>query len=156
MPRGLYAMVMAFKDEVPGQQPHVPLSRLCGSVGKSLFSTQRMDINRTVARYSQPDPEMSRLRKGMKDVRLVSGKTYIQLELPEAATLIYPDLDRAVDDARQFENGGKGAENESVKEKLKGAGEGVQDYMDRKAQAAYISVPLWTNSLEQPAPKLLS
>lgn len=149
-------MVMAFKDEVPGQQPHGPLSRLGGSVGKSLFSTQRVDINRTVAKYSQFDPEMSRLRKGMKDIRLVSGKTYTELGLPEAATLIYPDLDRAVEDARQFEDSGKGAEKESVKEKLKGAGEWVQDYMNRKAQAAYISVPLWTNSLEQPAPKLLS
>lgn len=141
MPRGLYAMVMALKDQVPGQQPRGPLSRLAGSVGKSLFSAERMDINETVAKYSSPDPDMSKFKKGMKDIRLVSGKTYTQLELPEAAPLLYPDLDRAVEAERQMHKGkGKGAEKESMKDKFKGAGEWVQDYMDRKSQAAYVSV----------------
>lgn len=143
MPRGLYAMVMAFKDEIPGQQPRGPLSRLAGTLGKSLFSAERLDINQTVAKYSNPDADMSRLRKGMKDVRLVSGKTYTEVELPEAATLIYPDLDRAVEDEARYEGKGKGAEKEGVKEKFRGAGEWVQDYMDRKAQAAYVSTYLY-------------
>lgn len=149
MPRGLYAMVMAFKDEVPGQQPRGPLSKLAGASGKTLFTTQRLDINQTVAKYSNPDPEMSKLKKGLKDIRLVSGKTYTALELPEAAALIYPDLDRLVDnDLRGQDEGigkgigkgkGKDADSGGVKDKLKGAGAWVQDYLDRKAQAAYVS-----------------
>lgn len=145
MPRGLYAMIMAFKDEVPGQQPRGPLSKLAGTLGKTLFTTQRLDINQTVAKYSNPDPEMSKLKKGLKDIRLVSGKTYTALELPEAAALIYPDLDRLVEsDLRGQDEGvgkgkGKDADSGGVKDKLKGAGAWVQDYLDRKAQAAYVS-----------------
>lgn len=139
MPRGMYAMVMAFKDEVPGQQPRGPLSTLAGTLGKSLFSSERLDINQTAAKYSNPDPEMSRLKKGMKDIRLVSGKTYTEVELPEAAALVYPDLDRAVEKEMQQEGKGKGAEKTSTKDKFKGAGAWVQDYLDRKAQATFVS-----------------
>lgn len=132
MPRGMYAMVMAFKDEVPGQQPRGPLSRLAGTLGKSLFSSERLDINQTAAKYSSPDPEMTRPKKGLKDMRLASGKTYTEFELPEAAELIYPDLDRAV--GTQMQEG-----KMSTKDKFKGAGAWVQDYMDRKAQANFVS-----------------
>lgn len=140
MPRGLYAMVMAFKDQVPGQQPRGPLSKLAGTLGKSLFSAERLDINQTAAKYSNPDPEMSGLKKGMKNLRLASGKTYTELELPEAAALIYPDLDRAVEDDVPGKGKGKGAEKAGVKDNLKGASAWVQDYLDRKAEAAYVSI----------------
>lgn len=153
MPRGLYAMVMAFRDEVPGQQPRGPLSRLSGAVGKSLFSSQRLDINQTVAKYSNPDPELSGLKKGLKNIRLVSGKTYTEVELPEAAPLVYPDLDRVVEDGLLSGGKGKGPEKETVKEKFKGAGNWVQDYMDRKAQAAYVrasSCSLYSSLLRTP------
>ena len=139
MPRGLYAMVMAFKDEVPGQQPRGPLSKLSGTVGKSLFSSERLDINQTVAKYSNPDPEMSRTKKGLQNIRLVSGKTRSELELPEAAALVYPDIDRAAQKDLEQEGKGKGKDDESTKNKWKGAGLWVQDYLDRKAQATYVS-----------------
>ncbi|KUI70636.1 hypothetical protein VM1G_06503 [Cytospora mali] len=137
MPRGLYAMVMAFKDEVPGQQPRGPLSKLAGAMGKSLFSSQRLDINQTVAKYSNPDPNLSKTKKGLQNIRLFSGKTHGEIELPEAASLVYPDLDRAAQNDLEQEGKGKGAEDESMKEKWKGAGKWVQDYFDRKAQASY-------------------
>lgn len=98
---------------------------------------------------------MSGLRRGLKNIRLVSGKTYTEVELPEAAALVYPDLDRAVEDGLQQglsggggkgKGKGKGPEKETVKDKFKGAGEWVQDYMDRKAQAAYVRVSLHPNS----------
>lgn len=139
MPRGLYAMVMAFKDEVPGQQPRGPLSKLANATGKALFSAERLDINQTVAKYSNPDAEMSKMKKGMQNIRLVSGKTRGEIELPEAAALVFPDLDRAADSDLQQQGKGKEAVNESTKEKWKGAGKWVQDYLDRKAQASYVS-----------------
>lgn len=142
MPRGMYAMVMAFKDQIPGQQPGGPLARIAGTLGKSLFSSERLDINQTAAKWSNPDPEMSRLRKGLKDIRLVNGKTYTEVELPEAAALIYPALDRAVEkEMAQQQGKGKEAEKPSTKEKFKGAGAWVQDYMDRKAQASFVRTP---------------
>lgn len=140
MPRGQYAMIMAFKDEVPGgQQPRGPLGKLAGAAGKALFSKERMDINQTVAKYSKADPEMTRTKKALQNMRLSSGKTLREVELPEAAGLVYPDLDRAAQKDLEEEGRGKGAEDESIMEKWKGAGKWVQDYLDRKAQAAYVS-----------------
>ncbi|KAE8337988.1 hypothetical protein BDV24DRAFT_153876 [Aspergillus arachidicola] len=145
MPRGLYAMVMAFKDDVPGQQSGA-LSQLSQKLGKTLFGLEKVDINQpdekptfdpapTIAKYTDTDehPEMNTVKKRLKNIRLASGKTHGQIELPEAAPLVYPDLDRAA--ARAME--GNGREAEGTREKMKSAGAWVQDYMDRKAQASY-------------------
>ncbi|KAJ5368945.1 uncharacterized protein N7496_008705 [Penicillium cataractarum] len=133
MPRGLYAMIMTFKDEIPGQQSG-PLYRLSSSIGKTLFSSEKLDINQTVAKYSNSDPEMSKLKKGLKDIRLTSGQTRTQIELPEAAELIFPDLDRVAEEA--LEADGKGKET-GTRDKFKNAGTWVQDYLDRRGQAFY-------------------
>lgn len=160
MPRGMYAMVMAFKDEVPGQQPRGPLSKLAGTLGKSLFSSEKLDINQTAAKYSNPNLEMSKFKKSLKDIRLVSGKTYTEVELPEAAALVYPDLDRAVEKEMQQEgNGegkGKGVEKTSTKDKFKGAGAWVQDYLDRKAQATFVSERSTPQKYKPHVPNVLS
>ncbi|KAB8218028.1 hypothetical protein BDV33DRAFT_193084 [Aspergillus novoparasiticus] len=145
MPRGLYAMVMAFKDDVPGQQSGA-LGQLSQKLGKTLFGLEKVDINQpvekltfdpapTIAKYTHTDehPEMDMVKKRLKNIRLASGKTHGQIELPEAAPLVYPDLDRAA--ARAMEGNGK--EAEGTREKMKSAGAWVQDYMDRKAQASY-------------------
>lgn len=134
MPRGLYAMVMAFKDEIPGQQALGPLSNLAGTLGQTMFKSERLDINQTAAKYSNPDPELSKLKRGLKNIRLVNGKTHSEIELPEAAALVYPDLDRVAERDLEQEEKGKGP---GVKDKWKGAGKWVQGYLDRKAQAAY-------------------
>lgn len=139
MPRGLYAMVMAFKDEVPGQQPRGPLSKLANATGKAMFSAERLDINQTVTEYSKSDTEMSKMKKGLQNMRLVSGKTRGEIELPESAPLVFPGLDRAADLDLQQQDNGKEVVNESTKEKWKNAGKWVQDYLDRRAQATYVS-----------------
>ncbi|PIG81841.1 hypothetical protein AARAC_003683 [Aspergillus arachidicola] len=127
MPRGLYAMVMAFKDDVPGQQSGA-LSQLSQKLGKTLFGLEKL-ISTSQTRNQQ----MNTVKKRLKNIRLASGKTHGQIELPEAAPLVYPDLDRAA--ARAME--GNGREAEGTREKMKSAGAWVQDYMDRKAQASY-------------------
>lgn len=136
MPRGLYAMVMAFKEDMPNQQ-RGPLSRLSQTLGETLFSSEKLDVNQTVAKYSNPDKDMSKLKKGMQDIRLTSGKTHGQLELPEAAPLVYPDLDRVAAQALEGESQGKGKEPAGTREKFKNAGSWVQDYLDRRGQAWY-------------------
>ncbi|KAE8317130.1 hypothetical protein BDV41DRAFT_573233 [Aspergillus transmontanensis] len=122
MPRGLYAMIMSFKDQQEGL-----LRGLSGATGQALFTKKELDINETVEKYSNPDPNMSKFKKGLKNVRLVSGKTHGELELPEAAALLYPHLDRAAAEAAQGETG--------MRDKLKYAGEWVNDYLDRRAHA---------------------
>ncbi|KPM44469.1 hypothetical protein AK830_g2093 [Neonectria ditissima] len=137
MPRGLFAMVMAFKDELPGQQQGGPLGRLSGSIGAAFFKSERLDIDQTAAKYSNPDPGVSTIQKQLQGVRITSGKTYTQIELPKAAPLVYPDLDREVEKDIDAASKGKESTMSNMKDKWKGAGEFVQDYFDRKAQAAY-------------------
>ncbi|KKK15707.1 hypothetical protein AOCH_007061 [Aspergillus ochraceoroseus] len=136
MPRGLYAMIMTFKDQVPGQQQGV-LSPLSSKLGQTLFSKEKLDLNQTVAKYSNPDPNISQFNKALQSIRLSSGKTCGELELPEAAELVYPDLDRVVAQAVE----GKGSRDQPAStgglNKFKGAGKWVQDYMDRRAHAFY-------------------
>ncbi|KNG80942.1 hypothetical protein ANOM_011026 [Aspergillus nomiae NRRL 13137] len=145
MPRGLFAMVMAFTDEAPGQQQGA-LDLLSQKLGKTLFGFKKVDINRpvakstfdpapTVAKYTHTDqhPDMNMAKKRLKNIRLASGKTHGQIELPDAALLVYPDLDHAA--AREME--GKGEEDEGTRERMKSAGSWVQDYFDRKVQASY-------------------
>lgn len=81
---------------------------------------------------------MNLVKKRLKNIRLGSGKTHGQLELPKAAPLVYPYLDCAA--ARAMD--GKEREAEGTREKMKSAGAWVQDYMARKAQASYVSTTL--------------
>ncbi|PIG86640.1 hypothetical protein AARAC_006126 [Aspergillus arachidicola] len=126
MPRGLYAMIMSFKDQIPGQQEGL-LRGLSGSTGQALFTKKELDINETVEKYSNTVLNMSKFKKGLKNVRLGSGKTHGELELPEAAALLYPHLDRAAAEAAQGDTG--------MRDKLKHAREWVNDYLDRRAHA---------------------
>ncbi|KAE8160787.1 hypothetical protein BDV40DRAFT_302011 [Aspergillus tamarii] len=80
---------------------------------------------------------MNLVKKRLKNIRLGSGKTHGQLELPKAAPLVYPYLDCAA--ARAMD--GKEREAEGTREKMKSAGAWVQDYMARKAQASYPKTP---------------
>ncbi|KAK7753819.1 hypothetical protein SLS62_004185 [Diatrype stigma] len=133
MPRGLYALVMTFKDDTPNDRKRKgPLTTVAGAAGKSMFSQERLDINQTVDKYIRADETMSGMRKKTKDIRLSSGKTVGEVELPEAAALVYPDLDRMADNDFASKE-----DTEGIKEKWKGAGKWVQDYLDRRAQVAY-------------------
>ncbi|KAJ6107490.1 hypothetical protein N7523_008813 [Penicillium sp. IBT 18751x] len=138
MPRGLYAMVMCFKDQVPSQQQGL-LSNLSNSLGKTLFASKKLDLNETIAKYSNPDPNMSSMSKQLKNIRLASGKTYGQVELPESAELVFPDLDRVAAQELGMKTNEKRPENSGIREKFKDAGIWVQDYMDRRAQVFYES-----------------
>ena len=62
-------------------------------------------------------------------MRLSSGKTYGEMELPEAAPLIFPALDRVAED--------NSAEGVKKQNKLKSKQKFVADYFDRRAQAQY-------------------
>lgn len=140
MPRGLYAMVMAFKEEVHNEQGGL-LSNLSKSMGQAFFAREKLDINQTAAKYSNPDQNLSKIKKGLKDIRLTSGKTYGEIELPEAAELVFPDLDRAAMQASDGDEKEKGPAEGGISEKWKNAGTWVQDYFDRRAHAFYVGEP---------------
>jgi hypothetical protein len=69
------------------------------------------------------------MRQTFKNLRLSSGKTYGELELPEAAPLIFPALESIASDPTE--------EGIKKQNKLKSSHKFVADYFDRRAQAQY-------------------
>ncbi|OJJ48054.1 hypothetical protein ASPZODRAFT_131696 [Penicilliopsis zonata CBS 506.65] len=114
MPRGLFAMVMSFRDDT--------------SATDGLVRIRKQNINHIAARYSHLDPASSRHKQGLRRLRSTSSQTGGRLELPESAPLVFPHLDRA---AAQATTG------DTTLTKLKGASAWVTDYFDRKAQAEF-------------------
>ncbi|KAL8827650.1 MAG: hypothetical protein Q9170_006926 [Blastenia crenularia] len=102
MPRGLFAMIMRY---IPSAEKAV--------------EAQSVDTSKLIAKRNAPHKKMN-IRPS------ASGKTYAEIDLPEAAPLVFPALDDALGD--------EGAERRN---KLKGSMDFVADYYDRRAQATY-------------------
>ncbi|OCL10367.1 hypothetical protein AOQ84DRAFT_387564 [Glonium stellatum] len=104
MPRGLYCLIMSFKPE--SARP---------------ISGAQVNINDTIAKYTQH--AQSGYKNTIAGLRVSSGKTYGEFELPESAPLVFPGLDQAVADPNAS--------------KFKKSQKFVADYLDRRAQATY-------------------
>lgn len=150
MPRGLFAMVMAFKDDMPdamGGGGGGLLGGLKSAFGKSIVSSERLDINQTTVKYSQmaalgsnsTTSKTKKTKAAMRNLRTNNGMTYTELELPQAAELVYPDLDNAAERDLAMAEGEDGtpANKNATKEKWRSAGKFVSGYLDRRAQAEY-------------------
>ena len=105
-PRGLYAMLVTYKPS------------------RHSWSSAPMDISHDISKALDTDTLGSRLKN---DLKFTSGKTHTELEMPEAAPLIFPRLDAAADE----EAAGK------KPNAFKKSGKFVADYMDRSAHATY-------------------
>jgi hypothetical protein len=105
-PRGLYCLIMTYKPE---------------------SSDTHASVDITQAISSSMNPASSGMKQTFKNMRLSAGKTYGELEMPEAAPLIFPALDQLA------------ATEEGVKKqnKLKNSQKFMADYFDRRAQASY-------------------
>lgn len=133
-PAGVYAMIVKYKtDQDVAESQNNLLSRLGVSPEKVDFNTSQ-----SIAKYSRTlsdDSTTSKESRGMsdrlKDVRLASGTTRGTLKLPEAAPLIFPGIDKEV------ANNGP----ETFKDRAKDAQGFVADYLDRRAQFTYVSIP---------------
>jgi hypothetical protein len=101
IPRGLYAMIIAFKPD--SDKAHTVI-----------------DINESVSKAITPSS--STIQQTFHNLRLTSGATYSELELPEAAPLIFPALDSTSD---------------AQKSKFKASSNFLADYYDRRAQATF-------------------
>jgi len=110
-PRGLYCLIMTYKPE--SSATHAPV-----------------DITQTI--YSSMTPATSGFKRTLNNLRVSSGTTRGELEMPEAAPLIFPALDKLADQTGE----GAAAKKENV---FKRSGKFVADYQDRRAQAKYVS-----------------
>ncbi|KAJ5701297.1 hypothetical protein N7488_008845 [Penicillium malachiteum] len=136
MPRGLFAMVMSFKDQPPedsqnGQSKFI--TKVLTGMNKICVQTERLDIEQALVKYSNPDPGLSKLQKAKKRLRSVQGETTGLLKLPDCAPLVYQYSDSAKKEAHAGKRKGI-----TVIQNLKSAGQWVRDYFDRKAQAGYV------------------
>jgi hypothetical protein len=107
-PRGLFCLIVTYKPE-------------------SSESHETIDVTKAIS--SSMTPAESKMKAFGQSMRLSSGSTYGELELPEAAPLIFPALDRVAADTSE----------EGVKKqtKMKSSQKFVSDYFDRRAQAQY-------------------
>jgi hypothetical protein len=107
-PRGLYCLILTYKPETSSSHASV-------------------DITKAISTYDSA--AASGTKQVLRNLRQSSGKTFGELEMPEAAPLIFPALDALQDsttsDAAQKQN------------KLKSSGKFIADYFDRRAQAKY-------------------
>lgn len=108
-PRGLFAMLMSYKPS------------------RHNWSSAPTDISQSIAKYADPEGLSHKFTNNMK---FSAGKSHGEMELPEAAPLIFPTLDAAVDDS----NPEHAAKKQNA---FKKSGKFVSEYMDRRAQADY-------------------
>ncbi|KAH7351267.1 hypothetical protein BKA65DRAFT_396841 [Rhexocercosporidium sp. MPI-PUGE-AT-0058] len=107
-PRGLYCLIMTYKPD--STKPHTVV-----------------DINQTIT--NKQTPASSSTRQTFRNLRLSSGKTYGELELPESAPLIFPALDKVAEDESE-----EGAQKQGM---MKSTSKFVDDYFDRRARAKW-------------------
>ena len=94
-------------------------------------SHESADLSKTLLKSFNPSE--SAIQRQLNSVRSSSGKTYGELEMPEAAPLVFPELDAL---AASNETDGKKKSN------LKKKGAFIATYMDKRAQASYVSLSL--------------
>lgn len=104
--RGLYAMLVTYKPS------------------RHSWSSAPMDISHDISKALDTDTLGAKIKN---DLKFTSGKTHTELELPEAAPLIFPRLDAA---AEEEETGKK-------PNAFKKSSKFIGDYMDRRANATY-------------------
>jgi hypothetical protein len=107
-PRGLYCLIITYKPE---------------------SSDTDASVNITQAIMSAESPASSGMKQAFKNMRLSAGSTYGELEMPEAAPLIFPALEQPADSTSE-----EGFKKEG---KMKSSHKFVADYYDRRAQAQY-------------------
>lgn len=107
-PRGLYCLVMTWAPD---------------------SSQTEMTVNLSTSQISPPSStvNLSGPREIARNFRASDGKTYGDLQFPEAATLIYPGLDTLA------------SRNDEKATKMKKSADFVSDYLDRRARARFVS-----------------
>ena len=143
IPKGLFAMIVKWK---PGPSEHAEVSSETvdlGATAMAKYGDALLKPGETnVKEEGQKKGTMDNVKEKMKQLRIESGATH-ESEMPVTCSpLIFPALDSlaAASSAREE------AHNESmihnIKAKSKSSLKFVNDYYDRRAQAAYVCVQL--------------
>ncbi|MCJ1379611.1 hypothetical protein MMC17_002713 [Xylographa soralifera] len=140
IPRGLFALIVTYKPS-NGDQPEVGTETVdlgataMAKYGDKLLMPETADTEKD---SQEKNKKMDEMKEKMKQLRIASGVTHGEAQMPvTCAPLVFPALD-AVADAASTKNGGQndGVAN-SIKAKTKSSTKFVNDYFDRRAQAVY-------------------
>ncbi|GME46174.1 fad binding domain protein [Neofusicoccum parvum] len=126
-PRGLYAMIVAFRADA--DRP---------------VEARALDVNAVLAKYGSAEGSGSKFKDDARKLRFSSAKTYGEAELPVAADLVFPGLE-------EEDEGG----DEEAKKKMKATNKWLADYQDRRAQAKFVSGPMLFSLLPFPSSVLM-
>lgn len=131
MPRGVFAMVVKYKPDDPssqyGQSPALGQGR--GRVDERTAEA--------IAKYGGSTEGEQGLREKLKKIRLNSAEARGEIEMPECAPLVFPSLDELADQAAIQGENSQAAQG--FKAKMKSSQKFVASYMDKRAQATYVS-----------------
>ncbi|KAI6909417.1 hypothetical protein D0869_03447 [Hortaea werneckii] len=131
-PAGLFAFIMKYQTDAEVSAAN---SKRPGLVTQFIPKPQVVDLssNQIVAKYyrsasDDSDTHDRSMTDRLKDIRLASGTTQGSIRMPEAAPLIFPDLDKAL-----VEDGVE----DTFKSKTADAKAFLADYIDRRAHFRY-------------------
>ncbi|KAL7624233.1 hypothetical protein AAE478_005792 [Parahypoxylon ruwenzoriense] len=100
MPRGLYAMVLAFRDEEEGGPGHEdgPHARMLSKISRP--PAGNLGIHQSAHNYIYRNPQQSTVQRALQSIRKTDGITHGEMQLPEAAELVHPHCDNPVKDTK--------------------------------------------------------
>ncbi|MCJ1401787.1 hypothetical protein MMC11_005004 [Xylographa trunciseda] len=140
MPRGLFALIVTYK---PGNsdQPEVGAQTVdLGATAMAKYGNNLSQPETTNVREENQEKKkkMDEIKEKMKRLRVASGETHGEAEMPvTCAPLIFPALDAVAVAASQKDGDQNDGVTDNIKAKAKGSSKFVSNYFDRRAQAVY-------------------
>jgi len=120
-PKGLYCLIMTYNPDAP--------SASSKSSEDGVISSEQLNITGNIAKYH--DQRTGKLQKLKRNARVSNGLTCGEMELPQSAPLIFPNLGFGPP-TRTCEQG------QAKSNALKNTNKFFADYFDRRAQAIYV------------------
>ena len=139
IPKGLFALIVTYKSgnseqtEIGTKTVDLGASAIA-KYGDAVVSSDKTETEGGGA------SKMAEVRAKMRQLRVSSGETHGEAEIPvTCAPLIFPALDAAADAPKKGTATTESAVD-SIKARSKSASKFVSDYLDRRAQASYVSL----------------
>lgn len=137
MPRGLYALIVAYKPVNETEEDHVESRTI--DFGAMAMLKYGGDGAAPANAGESGSPETTKMKAKMQRLRVASGQSHGEAEMPmTCAPLVFPALEAATN------QGANPGEIAGLRARTKGAGKFIDDYFDRRAQAEFVrsSIPI--------------
>ena len=139
IPKGLIALIVTYRH---GDSEQTEIGTKTVDIGASAVAKYGAAFSATTDAEEGTQEKKGKLdetKEKMRGFRIASGETHGEAELPvTCAPLIFPALDAAAAGSANDSGPGEGVMN-SIKTNSKSASKFVSNYLDRRAQATYVS-----------------